>query len=795
MKGDEKEMKPTGSNEAKKPVVMKETTHHEQKVLVSSHVSVKQENSVTPRESESVELQGGEERTQARAVNNEESDSEQVANPENNVVKFQAQTEEAEHTESVENLCGYGATFMMATASGKLTIDLDADDLPAQFEVFKYRHSKMMTISNITDPAKQAASFINELPAEAVSIMMKYDWTAANKSENKIDDVIEVLCAAKTKKTSKIVARHRLLLRFMRKGEKFADFKKALFTLAEQCGYPKEQKETLLRDLIISRHSDDLLQRQLLHDLEDDVTLDKVIQLCERNEDTKDAAKEFHHKPGPSHQVNYNSTKDKKEKEKEKRDKEKERKQGSGEKGALLQCDRFCGGYHPRGSRYCKAFGTTCTKCGKPNHYEEVCRVAPLPGWIPRSKASELNHKRRLEQNAFAAEDHSDHEVQRDGSETGGGGYVTDEEHVKPDDSTSSSSDDEDGQKQKHPERTVTVGPSRMTIRARQDHDLRNRLERKEPRDARKDKRDERCQETVSTVMVSRKVSYSSVIHSRRREEAKKEGRQPKRSGGRHEHDGERAKKKPENTERHGASSKHGNAASPVVSRRAQRSKPKSSSLSPPVKRSKPDDELDFNIPDSDEDINTVSSRLKQPRTWDETVTIEGRVHRMKVDSGSTINTMSWKTFQRLRLSEDILSPPTTNIRTYSENSMQPMGEFVATIALRGRRTKGRFLVLSEDVPSLLGMPSGAALGLFKMHATSVLQFETVDWEFEGIDAVRDEFLEPCNKTVTLKMKENAEPVITPPRRVAVSLRDEVYAELQRMQKMGVITPVHEPRQ
>jgi hypothetical protein len=124
----------------------------------------------------------------------------------------------------------------------------------------------------------------------------------------------------------------------------------------------------------------------------------------------------------------------------------------------------------------------------------------------------------------------------------------------------------------------------------------------------------------------------------------------------------------------------------------------------------------------------------------------------MKVDSGSTINTMSWKTFQRLRLSKEILSLPTTNIRTYSENSMQPMGEFIATIALRGRKTKGRFLVLSKDMPSLLGMSLGAALGLFKMHATSVLQFETVDWEFEGINSLRDEFLEPCNKTVTLKM-------------------------------------------
>ncbi len=272
MKGDEKETKPMGSNKVKKPGVTKEILQ-EQKVLVGSHIKVKQEQSEAQRGSENVVLLGGEEQKQAQAANSEEGEPVHVANPENNVVNFQAQAEAAEHTESVKNLYGYGVIFTMATASGKLTINLNADDLPAQFEVFKYRHSKLMTINNITDPAKQAASFINKLPAEAVSILMKYNWGAANKSENKIDDMIKVLCAAKTKKTSHIVAHHRLLLRFMRKGEKFTDFKKALFTLAEQCGYPKEQKETLLRDLIISRHSDELLQRQYLQDLEDDVIL------------------------------------------------------------------------------------------------------------------------------------------------------------------------------------------------------------------------------------------------------------------------------------------------------------------------------------------------------------------------------------------------------------------------------------------------------------------------------------------------------------------------------------------
>ncbi len=72
------------------------------------------------------------------------------------------------------------------------------------------------------------------------------------------------------------------------------------------------------------------------------------------------------------------------------------------------------------------------------------------------------------------------------------------------------------------------------------------------------------------------------------------------------------------------------------------------------------------------------------------------------------------------------------------------------------------------------------------------------EWEheFEGddLDMAENEFLRPCNKTVKIELKDGAEPVIIPPRHISLALRDETFRELQRMQKMGVISPVNEPR-
>ncbi len=654
-----------------------------------------------------------------------------------------------------------GPWVVTMALSGKLpTIDLEADDLAAQLKLFKYRHAKLMNVNNIpeSDTKRRANSFIAELPAEAVQLLMDYDWDANNKDEDKIDDVIAVLLEITKKKGSRLVARHKLLTRFMKKGEKFSDFKKVIFNLAEQCGYTKEVKEDLLRDIIISRHVDEKLQQELLYDLEDTATLDKVVGLCERHEETRESVKEF--RPSTSQQhVNAATGKETKDR-KEKKDKAKD-----GEKSNLWRCDRFCGGYHMRGSRNCKAFGQTCTKCGKPNHFEEVCRNMPLPGWTPKNEASKANHKRVMEQRANTVRDHaSDNEIQRsgDGRRSSSKAYDSDLDNVRAD-----TSSDSEGERKtaKRPARRVSVTREKITITARQRNDLRNRLEEKET------SKEER--------------------HSKERERRHK-SKSPEERGRRRERDQDRRRRRspsPEPKRKRLQSEVRKPKRSEVKKETQEHKKPE-----PEEKKKKNDDELDFEPP-TDEDVDLVSEKMRQPRLWDENVAINGRVHKMKVDSGSTVNTMSIKSFQRLQLDEGLLQPSLASIRTYSSTTMHPIGEFTVTLTLRGRKTKAVFLLLDEDVPSLLGLPSGAALGLFRMTSMSLLQYAQDDeYNFDGIDAMHDEFLQPCQKTVTLKMKENANPVVIPARKVPLALREEVFNELQRMQRLGVISPVDEPR-
>jgi hypothetical protein len=37
----------------------------------------------------------------------------------------------------------------------------------------------------------------------------------------------------------------------------------------------------------------------------------------------------------------------------------------------------YCGYQHAMGKSHCKAFGKSCTLCGKKNHFESVCKMKP----------------------------------------------------------------------------------------------------------------------------------------------------------------------------------------------------------------------------------------------------------------------------------------------------------------------------------------------------------------------------------------------------------------------------------
>jgi hypothetical protein len=180
------------------------------------------------------------------------------------------------------------------------------------------------------------------------------------------------------------------------------------------------------------------------------------------------------------------------------------------------------------------------------------------------------------------------------------------------------------------------------------------------------------------------------------------------------------------------------------------------------------------------------------PKTWYENVAIDGRVLRMKVDSGCTTNVISKRDVDKLGISNKKIRPTMVKLVTYSKNTMVPVGEFVALVALRRKKIRAKFIVIQEPRTPLLGCPTGTELGLFRIESSSILKFPAGDTMGEADQCAK--ILPPCSKKVSIKLSDEARPISIPARRVPLAIKDQVFQELKRMEEMGVIRPVTEPR-
>ncbi len=367
---------------------------------------------------------------------------------------------------------------------------------------------------------------------------------------------------------------------------------------------------------------------------------------------------------------------------------------------------------------------------------------------MPRSKAAEEHHKKMIAIHVYEIDKCSnshDEDQRNSASQSPRPGYQTDPEEICSDSTDSDSS----GSSSKH--HHVHVKPGSLNITTRSDDDLRNVLKR----DRDDTRHPERFVEVISEA-VEVKIHENPDSQSRDNRRGRRD-RTPTRNSRRRSPSPKRCR--PLSLRQQYEKKKlHSKTESPpvpppmlkseaVILRMVTHGRAASKREDPPPAAQKQSDEmaLNYEMSHDDENINNVSTRRQLPRTWDDNISVNGKLLKMKIDSGSTINTLSIRKFKQLGLREEILRPTNTTIQTYSDTTMQPLGEFKVTLALRGRRSKAKFLLLDEEVPALLGMPMGAALGLFHFTNQSVMQWcDSEDeecWEFKGIDAVEDEFL------------------------------------------------------
>ena len=185
--------------------------------------------------------------------------------------------------------------------------------------------------------------------------------------------------------------------------------------------------------------------------------------------------------------------------------------------------------------------------------------------------------------------------------------------------------------------------------------------------------------------------------------------------------------------------------------------------------------------------LGTVGSHEETPDdNWVATVWLNDSQIKFQIDTGAEVTVIPGGVFEKL--SGANLHPSQRTLRGASQIALPVIGKFTGKLTLGDRTTLQEVYVVEKLHKPLLGRPAIEALGLLA-RVRSVNQEKPIECFpqlFQGLGRMQGEY--------SIQLKEGAVPfALTAPRRVAIPLMESVKAELQRMEKMGVISRIESP--
>lgn len=188
--------------------------------------------------------------------------------------------------------------------------------------------------------------------------------------------------------------------------------------------------------------------------------------------------------------------------------------------------------------------------------------------------------------------------------------------------------------------------------------------------------------------------------------------------------------------------------------------------------------------------LDTVSTENNNSKKWTQKLKLNNSVLTVKLDTGAECNVLSVRDFERITNKDAVLQKSGCKLVTYSGHMIATKGKAKLKCDFRDKEYELEFQIIERDSPAILGRESCTKLGLIrrvysvdKKDNTDILsKYEDV---FTGLGCVPGLHHIQLNPDVT--------PVIHPPRKVPIALKDRIKAELDRMEDLGVIVKQTEP--
>ena len=205
------------------------------------------------------------------------------------------------------------------------------------------------------DEKFKTAMFLSVIGEDALEMFDGMDFKPETDRRilSKVVEKFEEFCIGETNETYERFIFNR---RDQEENESIDQYVTVLRKLAQTCNFCSCLHDSLIRDRLVLGIRDESIRKKLLQ--EKKLSLSRAIDVGRSGETTNIRLKELKNKTPISEtgdEVNAVRKSDR-----QRRDKE------------MIRSCRFCGGKHRRGD--CPAYGQTCKKCGRRNHFSQVCQ-------------------------------------------------------------------------------------------------------------------------------------------------------------------------------------------------------------------------------------------------------------------------------------------------------------------------------------------------------------------------------------------------------------------------------------
>lgn len=188
--------------------------------------------------------------------------------------------------------------------------------------------------------------------------------------------------------------------------------------------------------------------------------------------------------------------------------------------------------------------------------------------------------------------------------------------------------------------------------------------------------------------------------------------------------------------------------------------------------------------------INVIGKTdINENKVWVENIKIGNKIVKFKLDSGADINVLPNETFQLLGHTN--LEKIEAKIQAYGGATLETVGKAKFKCIIRNQAKELEFAIVKNGTTPILGLETCVELNLIKRIDTlsqnsnkEKFLKENADL-FEGVGTFVTNF--------NIELKEGNNPVAKPARRIPLSIREAVKAELDRLEKLGIIEKSDNP--